>query len=76
MSYHFEEAVIAETQTLLDTSKNPTPNNIYLRMQDLVEKPMLQHILRITAGNQSKAAEILGINRATLRTKMKRHNLI
>ena len=75
MSYHFEEAVIAETQTLLDTSKNPTPNNVYQKMLDLVEKPMIQHILRITDCNQSQAAKILGINRATLRTKLKRHDL-
>ena len=27
-------------------------------------------------GNQSKAAQCMGINRATLRTKLKRHNLL
>ena len=76
MSYLFKEAVIAETQTLLDTSKTQTQNNVYQKMLDLVEKPMILHILRTTGGNQSQAANILGINRATLRTKMKRHNLI
>ena len=76
MSFHFEDAVIAETQTLLDTSNPKNPDNIYQRMLDLIEKPMIQHILRITNDNQSQAAKILGINRATLRTKLKRHNLI
>ena len=76
MSYHFEEAVIAETQTLLDASKDPAYNNVYQKMLDLLEKPMLQRIMRTTDNNQSQAALVLGISRATLRTKLKRHNLL
>jgi len=40
-----------------------------------VEKPMLEYILDKVGGNQSKAAEILGINRNTLRKKMAHYNL-
>ena len=41
-----------------------------------VEAPLLESVLAHTKGNQSRAAAMLGINRATLRKKLKRYNLI
>lgn len=41
-----------------------------------VELPLLKKILEYTRGNQSKAAEVLGINRGTLRKKLKQHKLL
>ena len=41
-----------------------------------VEAPLLESVLAHTNGNQSRAAAILGINRATLRKKLKRYNLV
>jgi Fis family transcriptional regulator len=40
-----------------------------------VEKPMLEFILHKVGGNQSKAAEVLGLNRNTLRKKMAEYHL-
>ena len=40
-----------------------------------VEKPLFKAVLRYTNGNQSEAAEILGINRGTLRKKLKQYGL-
>lgn len=40
------------------------------------EKPLLIAILKHTQGNQSKAAQILGLNRGTLRTKLKAYDLL
>ena len=37
---------------------------------DLVERELVKEALAVTKGNQVKAAEILGVNRATLRKKM------
>ncbi|OGW76751.1 MAG: hypothetical protein A3I73_05425 [Omnitrophica bacterium RIFCSPLOWO2_02_FULL_45_16] len=37
-----------------------------------VEKPLIEQTLEKTAGNQSKAAKILGINRNTIRSKIKK----
>ena len=37
-----------------------------------VEKPMIETVLRFAEGNQTLAAEMLGINRNTLRSKMQR----
>ena len=37
-----------------------------------IEKPLIEHILERTEGNQLKAARILGINRNTMRAKIKK----
>ncbi len=52
----------------------PSPG-LYERILSEVEKPLLKLILQATEGNQKKAAEVLGINRNTLRKKMKIYNL-
>ena len=41
-----------------------------------VEEPLLRAVLAHTQGNQSKAAAMLGLNRGTLRTKLRRHGLL
>ncbi len=51
------------------------PHAIYEMVLNCVEKPMLEYILNKAGGNQSKAAEILGINRNTLRKKMALYKL-
>jgi Fis family transcriptional regulator, factor for inversion stimulation protein len=51
------------------------PHAIYDMVLGCVEKPMLEYILNHVGGNQSKAAEILGLNRNTLRKKMAQYNL-
>ncbi len=50
--------------------------NLYREILDQVEKPLLEVIMERTHGNQSRAAICLGINRATLRSKLKRHGLM
>jgi Fis family transcriptional regulator len=40
-----------------------------------VEKPLLAYILDRAEGNQTRAADMLGINRNTLRKKMREHGL-
>ncbi len=51
------------------------PHAIYDMVLGCIEKPMLEYILNHVGGNQSKAAEILGLNRNTLRKKMAQYNL-
>ena len=46
------------------------PTSIYEMVLKNIEKPMIETVLGKTAGNQSLAAEMLGINRNTLRKKM------
>jgi Fis family transcriptional regulator len=40
-----------------------------------VEKPLLEAALRHAGGNQTRAAEILGINRTTLRKKLRLYDI-
>ncbi|PYN12383.1 MAG: two-component system response regulator [Candidatus Rokuibacteriota bacterium] len=49
--------------------------NLYDLMIELVEKPLLRAVLRETGGNQVRAAQILGINRNTLRKKLVEHGI-
>lgn len=41
-----------------------------------VEVPLLRSVLEYTDGNQTRASEILGINRSTLRKKLRQHKLL
>jgi two-component system nitrogen regulation response regulator GlnG len=49
--------------------------NLYDLMIGLVEKPLLRAVLLETGGNQVRAAQILGINRNTLRKKLTEHGI-
>lgn len=51
------------------------PADLYRMVLHEVEQPLLKAVLDYTRGNQSKAAEILGINRSTLRKKLETYNL-
>ena len=52
------------------------PNAVYDMVVNAVERPMLEVVMLRAEGNQSKAAEWLGINRNTLRRKLLEHKLI
>ena len=48
---------------------------LYELVMGQVEKPLISRVLQHTKNNQSQAAEILGINRNTLRKKIHEFNL-
>ncbi len=48
---------------------------VYDMVINSVEKPLLESVLTRVSGNQTHAAEMLGINRNTLRKKMKAHGI-
>ncbi|HZV63161.1 MAG TPA: Fis family transcriptional regulator [Methylophilaceae bacterium] len=51
------------------------PHAVYDMLLQCVERPLLEYVLNRAGGNQSKAAQILGLNRNTLRKKLKQYNL-
>jgi Fis family transcriptional regulator len=52
------------------------PNNVYQMVLTVVEKPVLEIIMKHADQNQSLAANYLGINRNTLRKKLLEHGLL
>ena len=55
---------------LLASFGSAEPRDLHARVLAMVEKPLFEAVLDSTGGNQLKAAEILGINRNTLRKKI------
>ena len=51
------------------------PDNMYELVLRQIEQPLFEAILEHTKGNQSRAAELLGLNRGTLRKKLRTYNL-
>jgi two-component system nitrogen regulation response regulator GlnG len=49
---------------------------LYAHFLGRVERPLLKYALDLSGGNQLKAAALLGINRNTLRKKLKQHGLL
>ena len=52
------------------------PDGMYDMLVRVVEKPLLDVVLERAEGNQSRAAQWLGLNRTTLRKKLLEHKLI
>ena len=52
------------------------PSNVYDMVIFTVEKPILEAVMERAEGKQSHAAEMLGINRNTLRKKLQQHGLL
>jgi len=51
------------------------PGHLYELVLREVEEPLFRAVLDYVAGNQSRAAEVLGMNRGTLRKKLREHGL-
>lgn len=58
-----------------DLGEQPA-SNIYDMVVSAVEKPMLEMVMNRADSNQSQAADMLGINRNTLRKKLQHHGLL
>jgi len=51
------------------------PSGLYKMVLNEIEVPLLEIVLQQARGNHSRAADLLGINRATLRNKLKQHQI-
>ena len=69
---HTEEALNQYFKNL----NGDRPGDLYDLVIGEVERPLLKVVMDYTDGNQCQAAGILGINRGTLRKKLKTYSLI
>jgi two-component system nitrogen regulation response regulator GlnG len=66
----FEEVVRRKLRVYFQRTPVLDPCDLYEIVINQVEKPLIELTLEYTSGNQLKAAELLGINRNTLRKKI------
>ena len=71
-----EESIRDTLEQYFRDLRGAEPSNVHEMIIAAVEKPMLDVVMQHAAGNQSKAAEWLGINRNTLRRKLLDHRLV
>jgi len=62
-------------ETYFEDLNGQEPTNLHHFFINEVEKPFLEVVMKQVKGNQTKASEILGINRNTLRKKLKTYDL-
>jgi two-component system nitrogen regulation response regulator GlnG len=62
-------------QLLREHEPKLPPAGLYQRVLDRVEAPLIAMVLNACGGNQIKAAELLGLNRNTLRKKIRAHQI-
>jgi Fis family transcriptional regulator len=70
-----QECVQESMETYFSNLDGQGTNELYKMVISEVEQPLLRVVLKHTRGNQTRAAEILGINRGTLRKKLKMYDL-
>ncbi len=62
-------------KNFLASLEDKDPDNLYEMFLAEVEQPMLDVVMQYTRGNQTRAATMLGLNRGTLRKKLKKYGL-
>lgn len=71
LAMHVRQAIERYLQDL----DGQAPHELYELVLREVERPLLDVMMAHTRGNLSKAAQYLGLNRATLRKKLEKYNI-
>lgn len=73
---HIQDVILQSLQEYFDDLDGQKPTDVYDMIMRTVEKPVLMAVMAHAKNNQSHAAEMLGINRNTLRKKLLEHGLL
>ena len=73
---HIEECIRENLEVYFKDLRGVEPAEMYEMILRVVEKPLFEVVMKHAEGNQSRAADWLGINRNTLRRKLLDHKLI
>lgn len=82
LNYNDQDAIlrnksllVSDTRQLTNKLLNVGEGKIYKEILATIEKPMIESVLTYTGFNISNAAQLLGIHRHTLKSKMRRYNI-
>jgi Fis family transcriptional regulator len=73
---NIQDCIKDNLESYFQDLRGAEPHGVYDMVLAAVEKPMLELVMARAEGNQSKAADWLGINRNTLRRKLLDHKLV
>ena len=87
LKQHLTTPIDQQSQTLRDNVEKALKNyfahldgqpvtDVYQMVLSEIEAPLLETVMDYTRANQTKAAILLGLNRGTLRKKLKQYGLI
>ncbi len=69
------DSVKASLKNYLTQLNDQNVDDLYELVLAEVEQPLLDTIMQHTRGNQTRAANMMGINRGTLRKKLKKYGM-
>ncbi len=73
---HLREAVTTAVRAYLAELDGQLSTDVYQMVLAEVEAPLLEEVMAYTRSNQTRAAIMLGLNRGTLRKKLKQYGLL
>lgn len=73
---HLREHVARTVRGYLDALEGELTTDVYQMVLAEVEAPLLAEVMAYTNNNQTRASDMLGLNRGTLRKKLKQYQLL
>ena len=73
--FTLRESVELAMKNYFSQLEEQQPVELYNLVLAEVEAPLMESVMKFTRGNQTKASEMLGLNRGTLRKKLKTYGL-
>lgn len=73
---HLHDAVTRAVRNYLDELDGQATTGFYELVLSQVEAPLLREVMQHTRNNQTRASDMLGLNRGTLRKKLKQYKLL
>ena len=70
------DSVTIAVQSYFEHLDGQSVTDVYPMVLSEVEAPLLEEVMKYTRNNQTKASVMLGLNRGTLRTKLKQYGLL
>ncbi len=70
------QAVELSLKQYFDSLNGEMPTRLHHMVIFEVEKSLFESVMKLTEGNQTRAAEVLGINRNTLRSRLAKFDLL